>query len=93
MLTEKWAAGELTLYFSVYLTLCHTDEKDDLSKGNLVVGPVIAMEIKDLLFSKNHYASAGVRDLSIALPKYNLNVGLILTSYFSISTFFLFSVM
>lgn len=51
------------------------------------------MQIKDLLFSKNPYASAGVRDLSIALPKHNLSVGLILTSYFSISTFFLFSVM
>lgn len=52
VLTEKRAAGELTLYFSVYLTLCHTDEKDDLSKGNLVVGPLIAMEIKDCYFPK-----------------------------------------
>lgn len=42
------------------------------------------MKIKDLLFSKNNYASAGARDLSIVLPKYNLSVGLILAFYFSI---------
>lgn len=70
------------LCFSVYLTLCHTDEKG--AKGNPVVGSLSTMKIKDLLFSKYNYASAGARDLIIVLPKYNLSVGLILAFYFSI---------
>lgn len=89
-LTEKRAAGERMLCFSVYLTLCHTDEKG--AKGNPVVGSLSTMKIKDLLFSKYNYASAGARDLIIVLPKYNLSVGLILAFYFSISMVFLFSV-
>lgn len=85
MLTEKLAAGELTLHFSVYLTLCHTDKK---ALRYLFVG-LLTIKITDLLFSKNSYA----RDLSIIFPKYNpvLRWFWLFTSL-PLAMFFLFSV-
>lgn len=74
MLTEKLAAGELTLHFSVYLTLCHTDKK---ALRYLFVGS-LTIKITDLLFSKNSYA----RDLSIIFPKYNPSLSLLQCSFY-----------